>query len=813
MHMTRRAERFPREGQRHGGRPSSAHRAVGLMGATLLSVSLLPAASAETPGRPGEHHDPKDHARPAVTKQAVPARRTVPMVKNADPEAIVVQSDRHRVIHPNGTLLTRSDWATALTGANPLSLLATTPGVSYVSSDAYGLDESDASLFMRGFHMNELGIMFEGIPLNDVSFTTLTGNNVNNIGVPDLIGSIYVSPGTSRESAFSSTSRGGELRYSLENPTDRANADITQSVGSNQTYVTTVTGNTGQIGAYGPKILAGFQRISKDKYEGGGTQYMIRGNVKVTQDVSWGDFSAFLAVSDAQVWGYNDLSNDMISKLGWRGSDYLYPNYPLAYYQAGAGAANACGPYLCGDRAVLIPYDSGQVSQDWLGSLRHHFNITHALSGNILFYGASTYTDASVSDPTTPSETGAPFSEQVWHSQVRRFGGTAELAYQIADHALSAGLWEESASSRAAGSWYNEPLLGEGKPLLAVGPFTSYGPAFQVENMSAWKTSSRQIYLHDDWHLRPELTLGMGFKAVDFSTTGGGIGNDDVLAPYGKLRSRNGFLPHLSLLYRPTRQDDFFVDAAQTQGAYNVFPRGNLGYGASAWTAADQSTFDEATRNIKPERDTTVTIGGHHRRGRLRISYDAYFSLIENRLIAASVGDLHAPINTVASIPASHIWGGDAAVALPVGHYLTLNQSLSVSRFSYGGDLNVGDTVFPLRGKAQPGYPAISLLSSLLFHYHQFQAGATATVYLDQQTNYQNDLRARNYFNTTAFLSYELPKHGNIPGLKFRFDVYNILNEKMIGNIGVDGFPFSGDKQTMQRAAPRQALFSIGTKF
>lgn len=283
--------------KKQGERPRPVRLTPSLMRATLLSAFLAPQALGETARQPKERH--RSPVQPGIKTQAAPARTIQSVAKNSSPESLVVQSNPHRVVHPNGTLLTKSDWTTALTGSNPLSLLATTPGVSYVSSDSFGLDESDASLFMRGFHMNELGILFEGIPLNDVSFTTLTGNNVLNIGVPDQIGSIYVSPGTSRESTFSSANKGGELRYRLQNPTDAANGAVSQSVGSNATYVTTVTGNTGQIGRNGPKILAGFQRISKNKYEGGGSQFMVRGDVKATQDVAWGFHRIFRGVTCA----------------------------------------------------------------------------------------------------------------------------------------------------------------------------------------------------------------------------------------------------------------------------------------------------------------------------------------------------------------------------------------------------------------------------------------------------------------------------------------------------------------------------------
>lgn len=727
-------------------------------------------------------------------------------------ETISVARDVHHAAQPNMTVLTPADWRNTLSGSNPLALLAQTPGVSYTSSDSYGLDESDASLFLRGFHMNELGILFEGIPLNDSSFGTLSGTNVLNISVPDTIGSIAVSPGTSRESTFSSSNNGGEIRYTLMAPTETHSLAVNQAVGSNNTLVTTLVGQSGTLGTSGPRVLAGFQRISKDKYQGQGSQNMLRGNIKAVQDVAWGDLTAFFSALQAQVWGYNNVSHDMLDKLGWRGADFTYPNYEAAYDMARPENAEAqCGPYSCAERAALTPYDSGQVSQDFIGSLAHRFRIGSRLHGKALFYGASTYTDASVSDPTTPSETGAPFSEQVWHSAVQRFGGSLTLDYRIGHHLLSAGLWQETSRSVADQSWYNEPLLGSGAPLRAIGPFDRYGPAFQTQNLSRWHTSSRQIFLHDDWKLTPSLLLGLGFKAIDVHSSGGGVGDDG--APRGNLRSQNGFLPHLSLLWTLSPRQDLFIDAAQTQSGYRMSPRGNIGYSASIWSASDQASFDEALSRIAPEKDMTVTIGGHRKEGRFRLSWDGYFSLVENRLVSASIGTLHSPVNTVGIVRASHIWGGDVAASLPLGPYLTLSQSLSVSRFRYGGDLVAGGEIFPIRGKAQPGYPALSLQSSAFVHVGQVEAGATSIVYLDRPFSYTNDIMGPNYWNTTAYIAWKRPGHAGWPPLDMRLDIYNLLNSKMIGNLNVDGAPFSGDYQTMQRSAPRQLVFSLGTRF
>jgi len=88
-----------------------------------------------------------------------------------------------RPLDTGGYALTRSDWSDVLSGTSALALVKNLPGVTFTSTDAYGLDLSDGFLLVRGFRQNELAITFEGIPLNDGSYGSVTGTAPLNIGV------------------------------------------------------------------------------------------------------------------------------------------------------------------------------------------------------------------------------------------------------------------------------------------------------------------------------------------------------------------------------------------------------------------------------------------------------------------------------------------------------------------------------------------------------------------------------------------------------------------------------------------------------
>jgi len=715
-------------------------------------------------------------------------------------------------VAPGQYRLRAEDWAAAaMPAANPLLFTRNLPGVTVTSADAYGLDASDAFIFVRGFFNNELAYTFEGIPLNDGSFGSVTGNSVLSVGVPDNIGSVKVAPGSARVSTFSSTASGGELLYALTDLAEAPKLAATVGRGSHDTQLYSLTWQSGRIGESGPRLLLGVQQISKDKYTGHGTQQFLRANFKAVQDLPWGDVSMFVSAARAQVWGYNNTSFDMLDKLGWKGTDIFYPDYAHAYHVASPENAQAsCGAYTCGDLASQVPYDTGQATTDLIGNIAHRFTISKSLSGKLMVYGASNRSDIEISDVTVPSQTGAPFSSQVWQPRSHRGGATAELTYKSDRHDASVGVWVEHGSSRSAVNWYNQPALGTGAPLKAVGPYTTYGPAFETANLSRWHTSSTQLYVRDVVTLG-DVSIDAGFKAVRFVTAGGGVGPDQ--APTGKLGVTAPFLPHLAVEWRPAAGSLLFVDTGASTVAYRISPRDNIGPVNSAWSATDQETFDAAVKTLKPEKTWNLTLGGYQRMGAARVNADVYVGWIRNRLLNGATGPQFAPVRSVGIVPRSHVVGADLTVSADLLSWLTLSQSWSVSRFRYDSSLEVPGEPVDLRGKSQPGYPGQSFITQASVRRGAFEAGLASTLFNRQPFTYSNDIYVPTQWTVNANASYKLGASGAMPELQFRLDVNNLLDHRNIGSVGIGGYSVSGDYQTFQRAAPRQLLLTMSASY
>jgi len=738
-------------------------------------------------------------------------------VADASPEITVVARRRLEMgaAHPVAAgeySLTKGDFADVLAGTSALALVKNLPGVTFTSTDAYGLDLSDGFLLVRGFRQNEVAITFEGIPLNDGSYGSVTGTAPLNIGVTADIGALTISPGSAHVGTFSNSVNGGEVLYALVDPKSTPAFDGVLGYGSNRTLIASASLHTGQLGPNGPRILFGIERLFKNKYTGRGSQEALRANLKVVQDVPSGDVTGFLSFARSKIWGYNNTSFDMLNKLGYGGTDILYPDYKRAVFISSPENANAsCGAYTCGQLAALTPYDTGQLTADVVGNVTYRFHVADKLTGSAMVYTAISKSDIEFADISTLSQTGIPFSAQVWQTRPQRFGGTLNLSYSAGRHTLSTGLWVERTSSTSRFASYNEPALGQGSPIRTIGPYDLYGPPIKILNEAAWRTRSLQAYVEDVFKPTDELTIRAGLKAADFITNGGGIGPDQ--APNGRLRAADPLLPQLSVDWRPNGRNSLYFDVAKTTIAYRVSSRGNIGPISSAYAADSQAVFDAAAAFLKPEKDWNLTIGGYHDFGRVSLNLDGYYGIVLDRLLNGTTGPQFAPIRSVGIVPRSELIGADAIATARIVPGLSISQSASISKLRYKSDLQLPDSFVPLKGHYQPGYPGVSLVTQISAKHQRVEAGLTSTVYLDQPFTYTNDIYVPTYWQVNARASYHLPASGHVQDLVFRVDVNNLLDRKQIGSVGIGGYSVSGDLQTFMRSAPRQFLFTVATKY
>jgi iron complex outermembrane receptor protein len=75
--------------------------------------------------------------------------------------------------------VTAEDMKVLPPGANPLKLLATKPGVHFESADATGAYEWSTTISLRGFNQNRLGYTLDGIPLGNMAYGNSNGLHIS----------------------------------------------------------------------------------------------------------------------------------------------------------------------------------------------------------------------------------------------------------------------------------------------------------------------------------------------------------------------------------------------------------------------------------------------------------------------------------------------------------------------------------------------------------------------------------------------------------------------------------------------------------
>ncbi|AHI25070.1 TonB-dependent receptor [Komagataeibacter swingsii] len=751
------------------------------------------------------------------TRSAVHHTAQMPQPRN---EQISVTRS-HSISHGSEQTVGQKVMQQFVPGTNPLKVLAArTPGLSFSSGDALGLDAWSSSLYMRGFFWNELGMTLDGIPLNDQSYNTVSGLGLSQAIITNNIGFMSVSQGGGAVNVASNTNLGGAIQVHSSDPSDRMEGQVSQMFGSNASFRTYGRFDSGKLNSTGTKFYISYARSDTHKWKGGGDQLQQQAEAKLVQPVGQDShISAFMNWSNNSQWGYADMSLASIRKYGWRTDDY-YPDFSKAYAAAAAG----------NDDTI---YDGGQHQVSYLGGLTLDFALTNNLRWKTIFYGNSEVLYTTYGNPYQPSvntmggATAAPFSEQVWQSHEVRYGMTSSVQYNIAHNTIESGIWLENNNQEQSNYFYNEPTLASGAPpLLTIGPYNTYGKAFMSPYGFKWTTDTFQYFLSDVYHPVHNLDIHAGFRSMITTTSGGAqwqdpafTGSTDPLAN-GSLTAAAAFLPHVAVNYRFLPGHEVYFDVAENMRGYQV--QAYEGGGASPWSVQNQATFKGLQKTLRPERDWVYLVGYRYTSRPVIASIDAYHADAYHRLqygeVPGSQG-LGNIVGTVVDTGHVSIYGVDAALTIQpfkrgVMKGLSAFSSISYNHSTYGSDFPNGSGGYAdTRGKKFVNFPQIMYKANITYGYKGAEVHLDANYYSKRYFSYTNDTWVAPYWLVNLGARYRFGDYGPLKGLTFDFSVYNLNNTKYISMMGENGNPTSGDAYSMERGAVRQYFGTISAHF
>lgn len=691
------------------------------------------------------------------------------------------------------------------------------PGVSFSSTDPFGIDSFGANLYVRGFFMNQLGVTVDGVPLNDQTYQSVSGMSLASSIIPDDIQSMRMSQGAGSVELPSTNTLGGTIQIGSSDPSEKRGGKVSQSFGSYNSYRTYVRLDSGKLNDTGTRFYTSYARTDEGMWMGKGDQFMQQVDAKLVQPIgNRSRMSAFFNWSTLAQWNYPDTSIGILKNLGWR-TPHLYPNYAQAY-----GIANGTRPVPPGynnvpgiNGADIAMYDGGQSETNFMGGLHFDLALTDRLTWNTTLYGHSQTGYYSYTDSEDPSPNGAPFSEEVWQNRQERYGIDTSLRYKWGRHTIEGGVWYENNNQQAGLFNYQQPLLGEGAPLKAVGPYNVYGRAFMQGYNFQWTTNVMQFHLQDSVQLTPGLTLHAGFKSMVATTAGGANYNNadwtgaDAL-PNGSLTASQAFLPHINLDWHLNDHHEFYVDVAENMRAYEVSA---FGVGNSIYSVQDQATFQAQKRAAEPSK-AWVYLGGYRYTSRyLQANATIYHASLIHPLLAAAVGSLTNPVSQVIDFGHISMTGANGVITLTPIRGLSFTNTLSYNKGTYDRNVDTVGGYYGLSGKNIVNYPAWMYKTALSYTWKGATAHFDANYFGRRYYSFMNDTSVPGYWVANAGLEYRFGDMSVLKNVTASFNVYNLFNNKYISMMGQNDNPAVGDYQSMERGAVREFFGTVSTSF
>jgi iron complex outermembrane receptor protein len=316
--------------------------------------------------------------------------------------------------------VTADDIARYVPGTSPLAVIEKMPGVSFQSADSYGAYEWSTRISIRGFNQNQLGFTLDGVPLGDMSYGNHNGLHISRAILSENIGNVKLSQGAGTLETASASNLGGTLQFFSLDPAHEFGVNLQLTGGSYSDRRGFIRFESGDFGP-GTRLYVAYANQQTDKWKGDGKQKQEQANFKIVQPIGEAKLTGFFDWSNRQENDYQDLSLDMINRLGY-GWDNISNNWPLMVtvaqvYDNQVAASNAQPlPYPTAGLVFPAPIqtvddayaNAAGLRKDKLAGLSLNLPVTEALSWDTTAYLHKNNGQGIWFTPYVPTPVGAP---------------------------------------------------------------------------------------------------------------------------------------------------------------------------------------------------------------------------------------------------------------------------------------------------------------------------------------------------------------------------------------------------------------------
>ena len=687
-------------------------------------------------------------------------------------------------------------------GTNPIKVLEKLPGVHFQSSDPFGTNEWSSRLTVRGFTQQYLGYTLDGIPLGDSAYAAHNGLSIGRAIIAEDVGRVTLSQGAGALGTASTSNLGGTVQFYSDDPDNQFAVRGAQTIGTDSIYRTYARVDTGNF-ASGTKAYLSALHGEGDNWKGGGKNKLDQINAKLVNIFDDNRLSLFLDHSDRRETDYQEVSKEMVSRLGWNWDNY-YPDWQTTINAANAGNGTPGSSFPTN----VISWDdaywtSTTLRTDTLGGATLDLGLSEIARLKTTLYSQYSRAEGQwwamlnswlgVSPPS-----GNPFSALARTYHTHRNGITSDLSWSLSNQEIKAGVWLESTDHNWEQTFSDTASRGDGLSYVSN--------PFLTSDAQKFTTKTRQFYAQDTLGFiegRAKATLG--FKTPHVDITGQTVVGSRAA---GSITASKSFLPQLGLNYQLSKSDELFTSYSENMRAFT----------AGAWGPfmVSQTAFDATKGTLKPETSKTYELGYRFRQPTVQGSLTAYRTDFNNRLLVISDTTLLHGTSVLANVGSVNAQGVEAALAWsPVRNWTWFN-ALSVSETKYGSNYADGGTVVATNGKQAVDSPKVLFNTELGYDTGVWFARLNGKYTDKRYYTYTNDNSVPSFWVLSAVAGYKQKNFAGLRDFAIQLNVTNLLDKKYLGTLGTNGYPTSdpaGTFPTAEVGNPRQAFLTISGKY
>jgi iron complex outermembrane receptor protein len=612
---------------------------------------------------------------------------------------------------------------------NAFQLVTLLPGANVASSDPYGLSTS-SSLTLRGLGQDEIGVLMEGAPQNDIGYYYAYPSQFAD---PENLKRISLAQGSVDIDSPTLGGAGGLLSLSLDDPKARPGALVDLSLGSYAARRGFVRIDTGTIGSTGLKAFLSYSNTRADNWRGAG--YDTRQHIDAKLLNEWGAGNrASLALS------YNDANSSSypsptLAEWNAQGRDFNFDerytagntNYwrlyraPFRNLYASAPVHLALTDRLALDTTTYLQFGYGNSPYGTQLTTEGNFLGTEELAQPIALPGAVDGVATVLGNYT---------GDQM------RTGNVSKLTFKTGMHTLTAGLWFDYGTDRVTQSYTS--IDADGEPVdrwgyRAKAIRTADGRLLAYENQRT-VTVTKGFFLADSIALTPRLTIDAGFKGVNVLRNG----RTYLPGPQDKVRNDSfAALPRAAIHYRLDDRQQLFANITTNFRTPNEFTLYNSYYGGEVVV--------RGTDALKNEYSVSQEIGYRFIGEQLSASVTGFHYKFRNRQLATVLDQGGAQVNATLNAGGQTSYGVDGEIDYRPVAGVSLYLSGEYLRARIDDDLPVGADFLPTKGKHAVSSPTVQFGAGGIYDDGRF-FGSVASKYIGRQyASFMNDERIKGY--------------------------------------------------------------------